>query len=404
MAIDYKKELEAAAKSMILVHEPDVLIKMIVRLMVQKVKVKHAGILLHEKDRDTYVLTVSRGPLGAKIPVGFARMDADNPLIRFFRERRDKLLGDGAIVYELAKKILIQKNIPDDIKELLKETLYQMEMFEAVVCIPSYFRKDLLGVLLLGNKKNRKKFTHAELDFFIALASDVAMAIRNAQLFRELELELDRKHRLFIHTTVALTAAIDAKDHYTHGHTGRVTTLSLEIARRLMQKKQKVFSAEDGSLPVRQAGASGGEEKFLEDLHIAALLHDIGKIGVPESILNKEGPLTDEERKKIKEHTLVGITILQPISELEAAISGVKYHHEKYDGSGYPEGLKGEQIPLIASIISVADAFDAMITDRPYRHALSKEKAAEEIKHLGGKQFDPQIADCLFELYQEGKI
>ena len=387
MAINYKKELEDAARTMILVHEPDTLIKMIVRRIARIVKVKHAGILLHHKDRDTYILTVSRGAPGLKIPAGFARMDADNSLIRFFRERIDKkFFNDGALVYEEVKKIL-RKNIGSEVKKLLKGVLYQMEIFESVVCIPSYFREDLLGILLLGGKKSGRSFGKDELDFFVALASDVAMAIKNAQLFRELELELDKKHRLFIHTTIALAAAIDAKDHYTHGHTARVTDLSLKIAHRLSQKNKKTF-----------------DEKFLEHLHIAGLLHDIGKIGIPESILNKNGPLTEEEKKKMQEHSSVGATILQPIKELEDAILGVKYHHEKYDGSGYPEGLKGEQIPLSAAIISVADTFDAMVTDRPYRKALSKKEAVQEIQSSSGRQFNPQVTSALAELYQENKI
>ncbi|MDD2689836.1 MAG: HD domain-containing protein, partial [Candidatus Omnitrophica bacterium] len=348
---------------------------------------RHAGILLHQKDKDTYILTVSRGTAGLKIPAGFARMDADNPLSRFFRENENKRIADDdVIVYEEARKLL-SKNIPQEKIVLLKGALRQMEIFETVACIPSYFRNDLLGIMLLGEKKNGEKFAREELNFFIALTSDVAMAIRNAQLFRELEIELDKKERLFIHTTVALTAAIDAKDHYTHGHTARVTELSLQIARRLSQKDKKDF-----------------DEKFLEHLHIASLLHDIGKIGIPESILNKEGPLTDEEKKKMHEHPIVGSVILQPIKELEAAILGVKYHHEKYDGSGYPEGLRGDQIPLIASIISVADTFDAMTTDRPYRKGLSKDEAIAEVKQVSGKQFDRKIADTLVELYQEGKI
>jgi len=388
MAIDYKKELEGAAKTMILVHEPHILIKMIVRLFVQKVRVKHAGILLHHSDKDTYVLTVSGGSAGLKIPAGFARMDADNSLIRFFRERLDRgIFNYGAVVFEEAKKALKKKNLAEDVRQILKGAMHQMEMFETKVCIPSYFRDDLLGILLLGSKKSGRSFARKELDFFIALASDVAMAIRNAQLFGELELELDKRKRLFIHTTVALAAAIDAKDHYTHGHTARVTNLALSIAKKLSQKNRTEFN-----------------EKFLEHLHIASLLHDIGKIGIPESILNKEGPLDEEEKKKMQEHPLVGVTILQPIKELEDSVLGVKYHHEKYDGSGYPEGLKGSQIPLIASIISVADSFDAMTTDRPYRRGLSKEEAIEEIRRVNGMQFDPQVGSALIELYQENKI
>jgi HD-GYP domain-containing protein (c-di-GMP phosphodiesterase class II) len=146
------------------------------------------------------------------------------------------------------------------------------------------------------------------------------------------------------------------------------------------------------------------EHNFLEYLNIAALLHDIGKIGIAESILNKEGPLDDLERERIKEHPLIGVSILQSIKELEPSILGVKYHHEKYDGTGYPEGLRGEEIPLIALVISVADALDAMTTDRPYRRALSKEEAISEIERQSGKQFSPLVTETLLELHKEGKI
>lgn len=387
MGIDYKKELEQAAKSMILVHDLNTLIKMIVRIIVRKTGVSHAGILLHQKERNSYVLTDSQGVSGLRVPTGFARMDADNPLIRFFSEgKQQDIFKAQALVYDKAKKISL-KRLNASSRQLLKKALYQMEVYEASVCIPSYFRNDLLGLLLLGGKKNRKGFTRKETDFFLALASDVSMAIRNAELFRDLALELDKKQRLFINTANALAAAIDAKDHYTHRHTGRVTSFSLEIAKRLAKKNKRLF-----------------DKKFFEHLQIAGLLHDIGKIGIPESILNKNGPLDDKEWEKMKRHTLVGASILEPIQELEDAILGVKYHHENYDGSGYPEGLRGEQIPLIASIIAVADTFDAMTTDRPYRQSFSKEDAIQEIERVSGKQLNPEIASVLIELCRENKI
>lgn len=387
MKIDYKKELEIAARTMILVHEPDTLIKMIARMIVQKVNINHTGILLRDKQRDTYVLRVSRGPVGVRIPVGFARMDADNPLIRLLKDNQQKkIFGGLALIYDEVKKEIGHDNLPE-INELLKGTLHQMEIFQTVVCVPVYFKDELLAVLLLGSKRSGKKFARAEVDFFTALASDVAMAIKNGQLFKELESESNKKYRLLIHTIVALVAAIDAKDQYTHNHIERVRNLSLEICRRISQENKEL-----------------SDTKFLEQVSIASLLHDIGKIGTPEVILNKEGPLTESEREKMKEHAVLGATILQPIQELEHAILGVKYHHERYDGSGYPDGLKGSQIPLVAAIISVADAFDAMITDRPYRKALSKDEAAKEIKRLSGIQFDPQITTAFVELYHEGKI
>jgi HD-GYP domain-containing protein (c-di-GMP phosphodiesterase class II) len=357
-------------------------------MIVRKVKVAHSGILLHDFQRDTYVLTVSGGQTGLRIPKGFARMDADNPLIRFFRNRTDKkIFSEGLIVYEQAKNALKRKGLNDETREILNGALYQMEIFGAAACMASYFRDDLLGILLLGEKLNKKKFGRDELEFFVALGHDVAMAIKNAQLFKELETELKQKQQLFINTTVALAAAIDAKDHYTHGHTERVTNLSLAIAKKLAEINKKEFN--DG---------------FLEHLHIASLLHDIGKIGIPESVLNKDGALNDEEKKLIMDHPDIGAVILNPIRELEECIQGVKYHHENYDGSGYPEGLKGEQIPLIASIISVADTFDAMTTDRPYRKGLSKEEAVREIERVAGQQLNPEICGVFVQLYKEGKF
>ena len=417
MKVDYKKELESAARTMILIHKPESLIKMIVRMIVQKVKVTHAGILLYDKAHKSYMLTVSRGVTGLKIPTGYARIEANSPLIKIFLNKKSKkLLGDGIVTYDLLKSLLRKKKVPQ--KALLLKLKDQMEIFEADLCIPSYmpmystipqpkitvsdiqlstlpdikhlYENKLLGILLLGKKTSKKKFSQNEVDFFTALSNDVAMAIRNAQLFEELQLELGKKYRLFIHTTIALAAAIDAKDHYTHGHTERVTSYSLALAKRIIFNKSK----EKEKLSPR----------FLENIHVAALLHDIGKIGISESILNKPGSLTDEERLRIQEHPLIGVAILQPIKELEGPIAGVKYHHERYDGKGYPEGLEGEEIPLIAAIIAVADVFDALVTDRPYRPAMSRQDAIKVITEGSSTQFNPAVVKEFLELYREGKI
>jgi len=388
MAIDYKKELENAAKNMIFVHDPDLLIRMMVRMMVGKAKISHASFFLHDREKGSYSLTVSRGSLSKKIPVGLIHIDKDDVLIRFFKSHMSQLVfGREALLLSEAKSVLKNPGIKQEVKQQLSHVLYQMELLESVVCIPSYFREELLGILLLGRKINGRNYLDDELGFFTALNSNVTMAVRNAQLFKDLGVELDRKHQLFMRTTVALAAAIEAKDHYTHGHTTRVTNLSLEIARRASQKNRKDF-----------------DSKFLENLHIASLLHDIGKIGVPEHILNKRHELTVGERNRIKEHPMIGVNILKPIKELEGAMTGVRYHHERFDGRGYPEGLKGESIPLIASIISVADSFDAMSTDRPYRQALPREAVMKEISSLSGKQFSPRIADTFLELCREGRI
>ncbi|MFA5093181.1 MAG: HD domain-containing phosphohydrolase [Candidatus Omnitrophota bacterium] len=386
MSIDYKKELELAARNMIFVHDPDSLIKLIVRMIINKAKINHASFFLYNKEKQGYALTVSKGTLNKKIPLHLICIDKDDVLVKFFKEHQSSFIfGREALLCSEAKRYLKNKKSKQNLQ--LMQVLYQLELLESAVCIPSYFGQELLGFMLLGKKENAKEFLDGELDFFVALNSNVAMAIRNAQLFKDLEYELDRKHQLFVRTTIALAAAIEAKDNYTHGHTTRVTNLSIEIARRISQKNKKNFDI-----------------KFLENLHIASLLHDIGKIGVPEHILNKRSSLTVGERNRVREHPMIGVNILKPIKELEEAMQGVQYHHERFDGRGYPEGLKGEQIPLVAAIIAVADSFDAMTTDRPYRLALKKDRAIGEIGSLGGKQFCPRVTDTFMELCKEGKI
>jgi len=391
MAINYKKELEAASRTMILVHDVQQLIKMIVRTLVQKVKIRHAGILLYEPKKNSYILTVSRGELGVKIPKGFARLDVNNPIIEFFTDPEMQKLIDGeSLIYNKILRLLKNRYLLRKYKFLKKKLIdlkEQLDLFDAVACIPSYFNKRLLGILLLGKKNSGKAYSKEEIDFFAALSHDVAMAIRNAQLIDELQRHIERNKSLFTETTRALAAAIDAKDHYTHGHTSRVTKICLDLARKL-----------------KSLGVEEIDDSFIEDLNIAALLHDIGKIGVPEEILNKNSPLTEEERRKLNEHPVIGASIIQPIQDIQRIIAGVKYHHERFDGKGYPEGLREEQIPLIAAIIAVADSYDAMITQRPYRLALSKSQALEEIKRCTSTQFHPQVVKAFEILYHEGTI
>ena len=390
--IDYKKELEAAAKGMIMIHEPRLLIKLIVRTIVQKVQVKHAGMILYDPKKDSYVLTISRGQPGHKIPAGFARFDKNNPLIKLFtmKDLKPFVNGRDDFVIDDINKLIWKETVIDSgngIKNLLHEVSQQMQMLNVTACVPAYFQDKLMAVLLLGPKNDNSRFDQEELNFFSALASDTSMAIRNAQLFADLKKEADKNKDLFIRTTIVLGSTIEAKDKYTHGHTGRVTDYSMAIARQMIQN-----------------GLAKFPENFLENLYIASLLHDIGKIAIPESILNKQGKLTPEEFEIIKQHTVRGVEILKPLSEFVDCLNGVRHHHERYDGKGYPDGLKGEEIPMMAAIISVADAFDAITTDRPYRKALSKDEALTEIKRNSKLQFRPEPVQALLELFELGKI
>ncbi|MFA5088115.1 MAG: HD-GYP domain-containing protein [Candidatus Omnitrophota bacterium] len=392
--IDYKKELESASKTMIMIHDPKLLIKLMVRTIVSKVQIKHAGMILYEPKKDSYVLDISRGEAGFKVPSGFARFDKNNPIIKLFTKHEYKSLtvNRNAIISDDLNKLIWQESVLNGANgngatELLHKVAGQMQMYNAIACVPAYYQNHLLAILLLGEKKDGSKFEQDELDFFAALASDAAMAIRNAQLFSDLKKEADRNRQLFIQTTIVLGSTIEAKDKYTRGHTGRVTNYSIQIARHMTE-----------------AGVAAFSSKFLEDLYIAGILHDIGKIGIPESILNKEGTLTPEEYEVMKQHPVRGAEILQPLSELKGCIEGVKYHHERYDGTGYPSGLKGDEIPIVAAIIAVADTFDAMTTDRPYRKGLTRDEAIKEIERNIGKQFHPKPAQALIALLEEGKI
>ena len=390
--IDYKKELETATKGMILIHDPKLLIKLIVRSIVQKVRLEHAGMILYDPVKDSYVLSISKGAPGSKIPEGFIRFDKKSPIIKMFIEKEYKYILENrnAIVAEDLNKLIWQESVISNgngTRQLLQDVSTQMPKLNAIACVPAYHQHMLLAVLLLGKRHDDSRFEQEELSFFSALASDVAMAIRNAQLFEDLKREADRNRNLFIQTTIALGSAIEAKDAYTHGHTERVTKYSLAIARQMEVTKIVEFPP-----------------KFFENLYIAGLLHDIGKIGVSESILCKAEKLTDEEYEVMKSHTTRGAEILAPLTGFEEVINGVKYHHERYDGKGYPDGLKGEEIPIVAAIIAVADTFDAITTDRSYRKGLSREVAIEEIKKYSGKQFNPKPVQAILELYQKGEL
>ena len=177
-----------------------------------------------------------------------------------------------------------------------------------------------------------------------------------------------------LQTVQVLAETIEAKDHYTQGHCERVRILAVRLARQL-------------DFP----------QSSIEALEFAALLHDIGKIGIPERILNKEGPLDPEELEIIKMHPLIGAQILSIVEFFTPAINGVRHHHERWDGKGYPDKVAGENIDPIAQIITLADTFDAMAQSRPYRKALPMDAILDEIRRERGRQFAPKVVDAFFE-------
>ncbi len=184
----------------------------------------------------------------------------------------------------------------------------------------------------------------------------------------------------YVTTIKVLAAAIDARDPYTHGHSTRVARLSLKLGKAIGLSKDK-----------------------LEDLEIACLLHDVGKLKAPDFILQKKEQLDSEEYKEMMRHTEDGAEILSKANSLKKYIPSVRYHQEWYNSNGYPDGLKGEQIPLVASIISIAGAFDLMISTRPYRKALSEEEVLAEMAHFSEKQFNPRLVEIFIQVMHEQK-
>lgn len=217
--------------------------------------------------------------------------------------------------------------------------------------------------------------------FYTFALRDLIGAVETARR-NELESHKEAEKReaaMFEQTAESLASAIDAKDRYTHGHSTRVASISRQIAER-----------------------AGLPEEECRKIYFSALLHDVGKIGVPDVIINKEGKLTDEEFEHIRQHPVLGYQILSSIRQSPELSVGAHYHHERYDGKGYPDGLKGEEIPETARIIAVADAYDAMTSTRSYRKELSDEKTKEELRKGMGTQFDPKYAQIMLDIMEEG--
>lgn len=214
-------------------------------------------------------------------------------------------------------------------------------------------------------------FRQGEMSLLISVAEQVALVISNSDLYRDLE-------SFVINVGKSLVYAIEAKDTYTRGHSERVNRYCMLMADYIdMDEQQK------------------------NALNWSSVLHDVGKIGIPESILNKPGKLNDDEYEIIKAHPLKGYTILRPLNQLEASLPGILYHHERYDGRGYPRGLKGEEIPLNARIIAIADTFDAISSTRAYRSAKPGKEALEIVNSVAGSQLDADLVKVFNAVFDD---
>jgi putative nucleotidyltransferase with HDIG domain len=282
-------------------------------------------------------------------------------------------------------------NEPYDVFTLKKTSFYSFsrDLFTTLqtkTFIPLFARNEFVGAISLGKRLSRTTYLRSEKDVLKVIAHQLAVTLHNSSLFAELTSKVNENKRLYEdmrriyeETIQAFAAAIDAKDEYTKNHSFRVASYAVAIARELRWK-----------------------EKDIEAIYVAGLLHDIGKIIIDRSVLNKGEKLTVEERTEIKKHSQISYDILTKIKfPWENIADFVKHHHERMDGSGYPDSLIGKELSDGVKVLALADAFDAMTTDRPYRGRLSLREAFNEVKKGTGTQFDAKIAHVFFALLQK---
>ena len=261
----------------------------------------------------------------------------------------------------------------DELSDPVLKKICFNEGISALIIVPLCYESRTLGVVAVMFRNNYL-ITHDDVNLLKSIADQASVSVMNAELFTS-------QQKIFRETIEALATAVDSRDHYTGGHSFMVTQYALTIAQRLEL-----------------------DEEQLDLIQIAGLLHDIGKIGIEDSILNKPGKLNEQEMGVIKAHPILGRTIVESINALKEVARIIYYHHEHYDGSGYPECLRGEDIPLLSRIITVADVFHALTSSRIYRGAMPLEKTMATMTDEMGTTFDPEIGQVFLELVKEGEI
>ncbi len=293
---------------------------------------------------------------------------------------------------EMGKEVLLDSSVdgpfkykwPDYIKNIIAVPLYGKDRLSTGFSETGGDSNCIVGLMAAINRIGKPDFDSVDIKLFNSVANGCAVFVENGRLFGDLK-------ELFIGSLKALTSSIDAKDQYTRGHSERVAFISQWIAERYAES-EKI------------------DESVMHNIYLTGLLHDIGKIGISETVLCKKGKLTTEELNCIRRHPLIGANILKGIKQMRDIIPGVLCHHERMDGKGYPNGLTADKIPLSGKIVGLADSFDAMTSARVYRKALSLEEAIEEIRKGMGTQFDEKVATVflnndiyhLWDIIQDG--
>jgi HD-GYP domain-containing protein (c-di-GMP phosphodiesterase class II) len=386
--INYQEALLEIAKSMVRLKRPRRLLKMIIRFLDKELGLSHTAIWVYEPEKAGYTIHESKGL--RRLPRNLFRLERNHPLIQLFEPGGDDYQQKE---FQDLRSYLSQKKIQTFLQNetLLKEKpalkvrllLIQKALrdFRAEIAIPGHFKGSLVAILFLGEKLSRRLFTQVEIHFFQTLVHDAALAVKTSEYHERLEASRKKEQDTYYQIMMSLAQEVQAKDPYTFGHIRQVERLGVMTARRLgldlSGKKKDVLCA-------------------------GLFLHDVGKIGIPDHILKKPAPLDTEEWKVMRTHVEKGVKILEPLSDFKEAAEIVFCHHECFDGSGYPRGLKGEEIPIEARIVSAVDAFHAMVSTRCYRPGRSAEAALEELQRCAGRQFDPHVVEALGRVVREG--
>jgi HD-GYP domain-containing protein (c-di-GMP phosphodiesterase class II) len=318
---------------------------------------------------DILLLTQDGNSLRYAAGSGFRSSDIKSTLVHLNKSYAGQAIKSRQIVQ--IENIHARPNNP------LLQGLLAGEDFASYYCVPLIVKGKVLGVLEVFHRSPKQSYPEW-IAFLETLAGQAAIAIDNTTLFENLEQANAELTQAYNATIEGWSRAMDLRDTVTEGHSQRVTELTLQLAKTM-----------------------GVDITALEHIRRGALLHDMGKLGVPDHILHKPGKLTEEEWEIMRKHPAFVHEILYPIAYLRPALDIPHCHHEKWDGSGYPRGLKGDQIPLSARIFTVVDAWDALTNDRPYRKAWTKEKTIKHIKDESGKQFDPQVVDAFLNMIDQ---
>ncbi|EQB63510.1 MAG: hypothetical protein RBG1_1C00001G1089 [candidate division Zixibacteria bacterium RBG-1] len=324
------------------------ILDMVLTTALREFEADTASILLLDEKSGKLILKASRG-----IP--------DYNITKSLWDLEDKL--STMVINEAQPKIFNQKNLKGPDKKI-----------NSFISHPLLAKGKVIGVLNLIRSEKLNPFSSGQMQTMGIIASKASTILENTKLYEELE-------NTYLSVITTLANAIEARDFYTAGHTERVSRWAVTLAKKLNWPELKI-----------------------KEVRMGSILHDIGKIGIPDHILNKPASLTKQEFEIMKTHPEIGVRILQGITFLTPALPYVLYHHERYDGKGYPKGLLGENVPLEGRLMSIVDTFDAITSDRPYRKNLGYDKAVQEIKDNTGKQFDAEMAKAFLEAWKAGEI